>query len=88
MFFQKLKSIFLSNFSTTQTTRNSKNKGIIKFFNKRKGFGFIKSSQLNKDVFVHVEDLKDKIHKGDTVSFQIEENAKGLKAKNVELVEN
>lgn len=62
-------------------------KGVIKFFNKRKGFGFIHSKQTADDVFVHVEDLNDRVRKGDQVWFQLEKSEKGLRARNVELAQ-
>lgn len=59
--------------------------GKIKFFNRRRGYGFIESDHLEKDVFVHVTDLKDRVSKGDQVTFHVEPSPKGLEAKNVRL---
>ncbi len=60
-------------------------KGIVKFFNETKGFGFIKEDDGGQELFVHVSDLKDKIREGDTVEFDVQEGKKGLNAVNVKL---
>ena len=60
--------------------------GIIKYFNTKRGFGFIQSTQVSKDVFLHITEANGKVLKGDRVMFSLEENEKGLIAKNVELV--
>ena len=59
--------------------------GTVKFFNNSKGFGFIKPSDSNEDVFVHESGLVDEIRENDTVTFDIEEGRKGLNAVNVKL---
>ncbi|HFA50022.1 MAG TPA: cold shock domain-containing protein [Bacteroidetes bacterium] len=64
----------------------SKKTGTIKYFNRKKGFGFIHSEQTPQDVYVHFRDSIDRIRKGDKVQFDVEENEKGLRARNVELV--
>ena len=59
-------------------------KGTVKFFNKTKGFGFIKSED-GQDVFVHVSGLKDEIQENDNVSFDTEVGNRGISAINVRL---
>ncbi len=59
--------------------------GTVKFFNKVKGFGFITPDDGAKDVFVHMNDLKDQITEGDKVSFEVAESPKGLNAVDVKL---
>ena len=59
--------------------------GTVKFFNNAKGFGFITPDDGGKDVFVHKNDLIDRIKEGDKVSFDIQEGQKGLNAVNVQL---
>ena len=49
----------------------SKSNGTVKFFNTRKGFGFIEC-EGSKDIFVHANNLIDQINDGDKVSFDIE----------------
>jgi len=60
-------------------------KGVVKFFNETKGFGFIIDSDSNKEYFVHVSGLVDKVKENDEVEFDLEEGRKGLNAMNVKL---
>lgn len=59
------------------------NKGIVKFFNTTKGFGFIKDMESDKEYFVHVTGLIDDIKENDEVTFDLKEGKKGLNAINV-----
>ena len=61
------------------------NKGTVKFFNETKGFGFIKEEETNKEYFVHVSGLVNKISENDNVTFDLQEGKKGLNAVNVKL---
>jgi CspA family cold shock protein len=62
------------------------NQGTVKWFNDRKGFGFI-SCEDGSDVFVHHTSIQGDGYKslaeGDAVSFDTENGLKGLKAINV-----
>jgi len=57
--------------------------GKVKFFNVRKGFGFIIEDETNEEFFIHVSGLIDKIDENDHVSFEITEDQRGKKAINV-----
>lgn len=63
--------------------------GTIKWFNSKKGFGFIEQED-GDDVFVHYSSIEmpgfKTLSEGSTVEFEIVENDKGLSAKNVVLV--
>ncbi len=61
------------------------NKGIVKFFNESKGFGFIKDESSSKEYFVHSSGLKDTIAENDIVTFDLEQGKKGLNAVNVKI---
>ncbi len=61
------------------------NKGVVKFFNETKGFGFIIEDGSNQEYFVHVSGLKQKIKENDQVEFEVEQGKKGLNAVNVTL---
>jgi cold shock protein len=63
--------------------------GIVKWFNDRKGFGFIEQDN-GQDVFVHhsgiVSDGFKSLSEGDRVTFDVEDGPKGLSAKSVKKV--
>jgi cold shock protein len=60
--------------------------GTIKWFNAKKGFGFIEQ-EAGEDVFVHYSAIEMSgfkiLAEGERVQFEIEQNDKGLSAKNV-----
>ena len=58
-------------------------KGIVKFFNVTKGFGFIKDDESQNEYFVHVTGLIDQIKENDQVTFEISDGRKGPIAVNV-----
>ena len=58
-------------------------KGVVKFFNNEKGFGFIVDEESKEDVFVHKTGLVDNIQEDDTVEFVVEQGNRGLNAVNV-----
>lgn len=62
------------------------NKGIVKFFNDSKGYGFIKDEETSKEYFVHVSGLVDEVGENDEVTFDLQEGRKGLNAVNVKRV--
>lgn len=61
-------------------------KGKLTFFNDSKGYGFIKDSETQNSVFVHVNEFQDDIMEGNTVSFEVEKGLKGPAAVRVKLV--
>lgn len=61
-------------------------KGKVKWFNAKKGYGFI-SSDAGQDVFVHFSEIQSEGYKtldeGQAVEFEIENDQRGPKAKKV-----
>jgi cold shock CspA family protein len=60
--------------------------GIVAFFNDDKGYGFIKDSETQESVFVHIKSLTEPIKENNKVSFEVEMGPKGANAVNVKLV--
>jgi len=64
----------------------SKLQGVVKFFREDRGYGFVTEKETNKDYFVHVTDIQDKIYENDEVSFELVDGKKGLNCVNVEVI--
>ena len=60
-------------------------KGKIKKLVRDRGFGFIKDSESQEKVFVHMNEFLEEINEGDVVSFQIGKGPKGPIAMKVKL---
>ena len=62
-------------------------KGKIKWFNSKKGYGFIKREDKEKDVFVHASTAREAglkfLNEGDELTFEIFEGEKGFSAINL-----
>jgi CspA family cold shock protein len=63
------------------------NVGKVKWFNSKKGYGFIKLDDGDKDIFVHYTSIKGdgfkSLAEGEEVQFELTEGPKGLQAQNV-----
>lgn len=57
-----------------------KRQGVVKFFEKDKGFGFIKDSQSQEEFFFHHSSTNFPVAQSDVVSFEIEPGPKGMNA--------
>ncbi len=76
------------NKSPVTAERPSTAVGEVKFFNRRRGYGFIIPKDRDREVFVHVTQLKQPISRGDKVTFNIHRNDKGLEAHQVRRLES
>ncbi len=69
---------------------SARQKGVVKWFNDAKGFGFIAPADNGKDIFVHFSGINGKGHKqleqGQEVEFDVEQTEKGPAAKNVDVI--
>ena len=53
--------------------------GTVKWFNQKKGFGFIEQED-GEDLFVHFSQVEGEIKDGDSVEFEVGEGPKGPNA--------
>ncbi|MEN3027683.1 MAG: cold-shock protein [Aquificaceae bacterium] len=64
--------------------------GTVKWFSKEKGYGFITRDDNQGDVFVHFSAIQQRgfktLEQGQRVEFEVEQDAKGLRAKNVRVL--
>jgi CspA family cold shock protein len=59
-------------------------KGVVKFFDKRKGFGFIKRDDDERDCYVSEMDIQGReLNDRDMVEFDVEIGKRGPRARNV-----
>ncbi|WP_448566412.1 transcription antiterminator/RNA stability regulator CspE [Thalassotalea ganghwensis] len=62
-------------------------KGVVKWFNEEKGFGFVTPNDGGKDVFVHFRSIVSEgfksLAEGQQVQFDVEQGQKGPQASNV-----
>ena len=67
----------------SETDNNEKLKGVVKWFNDAKGFGFIEHT-TGRDVFVHYSVIEQEgfktLEDGEEVEYEVKEGPKGLHA--------
>jgi CspA family cold shock protein len=62
-------------------------RGTVKWFNDKKGFGFIVDPEVPGDIFVHFSAIQTKgfrtLKEGEQVEYELYQDEKGSRAKNV-----
>jgi cold shock CspA family protein len=65
---------------------NPERKGVVTYFNDGKGYGFIKDSETQQSVFVHVNNINVELKENNMVTYEVEMGPKGATAVNVKKV--
>ncbi|MGB5417424.1 cold-shock protein [Algibacter sp.] len=78
-----INKLFNRNNETSSKTEKGTNEGTVKFFNYKKGYGFITIKGSGEEIFVHTKNVIGKIRDKNKVTFNIEESPKGQIATNV-----
>jgi len=74
---------------TSQIRRSTVQKGTVKWFNPTKGYGFIRPSTGDKDVFVHISAVEraglSSLNEGQTVEYELVSNRGKTSAENLKM---
>tara|TARA_B100000674_G_C37126714_1_gene595905 strand:- start:198 stop:413 length:216 start_codon:yes stop_codon:yes gene_type:complete len=66
--------------------------GTVKWYNGKKGFGFIEREDKEKDVFVHASQVKAAgiryLNENQKVTFELEDSPKGPNAINLKIIDS
>ena len=67
-------------------------KSTVKWFDNRRGFGFINNQDNDEDIFIHYQAIEGKgfktLNQGQHVEFEVENTSKGLQAKHVKPIKD
>jgi CspA family cold shock protein len=79
----------VAHFETSLTRRQTMQKGTVKWFNPTKGYGFIRPSSGDKDVFVHISAVEraglSTLNEGQTVEYELVTNRGKTSAENLKV---
>ncbi|MCP4122600.1 MAG: cold shock domain-containing protein [Bacteroidetes bacterium] len=84
MIFDKIKAFFSG--KESKGSEKKQYNGVVKRVTHSKGYGFIASPELEKQVFVHFSDVTGRIKPGTKVTFRVEDSEKGPRAVEVVVV--
>ncbi len=84
-FWTRLKNLF--GLSSDDNQREQRKRyGVVNYYNRKKGYGFIQSDDMDERVFMHISNAEDKVKVGSAVSFFLNKNKKGFFAEEIRLV--
>src|SRR5262249_13397981 len=82
-------AVALRTYETSLTRRQTMQKGTVKWFNPTKGYGFIRPSTGEKDVFVHISAVEraglSTLNEGQTVEYELVTNRGKTSAENLKV---
>src|ERR1700730_10491112 len=82
-------SVRVSSYVLTESGRQTMQKGTVKWFNPTKGYGFIRPSAGDKDVFVHISAVEraglSTLNEGQTVEYELVTNRGKASAENLKV---
>jgi CspA family cold shock protein len=82
-------AVALPTLEASLTRRQTMQKGTVKWFNPTKGYGFIRPSTGDKDVFVHISAVEraglSTLNEGQTVEFELVSNRGKTSAENIKV---
>ena len=87
-FFKKVRGLFgdTPGGEKRESTGKGETEGVIVYFNHRKGYGFVKSPEVEERVFLHVSELEGRASKGKRVVFATEQSSEGIRAVKARIV--
>ena len=72
---------------STESNSDERNSGKVKWFNDKKGFGFILNNNGDEDIFVHYRNIRGEgyksLNEGEFVEYTPTRGSKGIEAKDV-----
>ncbi|MEA4917232.1 cold shock domain-containing protein [Proteiniphilum sp.] len=78
-----IEDIIVSTPKKEDTEELEPNKGRVEYFDRNKGYGFIKSAANMDKFFFHISSAPADIDEGDKVTFELERGKKGMNAVNI-----
>mgnify|MGYP003576531232 CR=1 FL=1 len=71
--------------SNALNAQDNTRKGIVTYFDPNKGYGFIKDSQTQESIFVHINSSSVQLKENLKVAFEMQKGPRGFAAANVQL---
>ena len=76
----------MRNYVVKETNKNMPI-GIVQYYEKEKGYGYIRVQESKEEFYVKQKDLQQMIKRGDLVSFDLKEDRHGVYASDVKIIQ-